>query len=130
MTDHHLGVREEGGKPVGFGRLAFAGSRLGWVRGHDAVVDDDGILRYCDDHTPADAEHDRPCAKCGLSASEPGGPDPCLGRLPGVRNACCGHGVQEPYIEFENGLFLLWIGRWQIVVPSGSRSHFSFEVGP
>lgn len=37
----------------------------------------------------------RPCAKCG--APDPGidEPDPCLGHLPGVWAACCGHGVTE-----------------------------------
>jgi hypothetical protein len=32
------------------------------------------------------------------------GPDPCLGKLPGVVAACCGHGEDEGYIWFENGL--------------------------
>lgn len=33
-------------------------------------------------------------------------PDPCLGTLPGVFAACCGHGdpKREPYILFVNGL--------------------------
>lgn len=29
--------------------------------------------------------------------------DPCLGKLPGVKNACCGHGLVDGYIQFENG---------------------------
>ena len=33
------------------------------------------------------------------------GVDPCMGRLPGVVNACCGHGEPaQAYIEFENGV--------------------------
>jgi hypothetical protein len=31
------------------------------------------------------------------------GPDPCLGKLPGVVSACCGHGLLQGYIVFENG---------------------------
>ena len=31
-------------------------------------------------------------------------PDPCFGMLPGVKNACCGHGEQVGYIAFENGI--------------------------
>jgi len=32
-------------------------------------------------------------------------PDPCLGYLPGVKFACCGHGESdEGYIKFENGI--------------------------
>jgi hypothetical protein len=36
------------------------------------------------------------------------GPDPCLGKLPGVVNACCGHGLQPGYVIFENGKTLLF----------------------
>jgi hypothetical protein len=48
----------------------------------------------------------RPCKKCGkrFQRSNAGEPDPCLGVLPGVDNACCGHGVRsEAYIQFTNG---------------------------
>ena len=48
----------------------------------------------------------RACVACGLKRTEAYGPDPCLGYLPGVRNACCGHGVQYGYIQFENGLVI------------------------
>lgn len=31
--------------------------------------------------------------------------DACLGLLPGVANACCGHGTRaESYIQFTNGV--------------------------
>lgn len=30
--------------------------------------------------------------------------DPCIGILPGVNGACCGHGVTDGYISFENGI--------------------------
>jgi len=32
--------------------------------------------------------------------------DPCLGILPGVSDACCGHGVEDGYISFKNGIVL------------------------
>jgi hypothetical protein len=32
--------------------------------------------------------------------------DHCLGKLPGVSHACCGHGVSEGYIAFENGIII------------------------
>jgi hypothetical protein len=32
------------------------------------------------------------------------GHDPCIADLPGVMNACCGHGVRAGYIMFENGI--------------------------
>lgn len=37
----------------------------------------------------------------------PDGHDPCLGELPGVKYACCGHGgsgQSRGYIYFENGV--------------------------
>lgn len=42
----------------------------------------------------------RACAYCGQEYDGSdgwGGPDPCLGLLPGVISACCGHGVNRPY---------------------------------
>ena len=45
----------------------------------------------------------KPCGKCGKLLPE-SGPDPCLGMLPGVRFACCGHGKERGYIMFANGL--------------------------
>jgi len=42
-----------------------------------------------------------PCKLCGKPRT-PEGHDACLGELPGVVGACCGHG-KEGYIEFENG---------------------------
>lgn len=33
------------------------------------------------------------CLRCHVWCAE--GPDPCLGYLPGVSHACCGHGVTE-----------------------------------
>lgn len=48
----------------------------------------------------------RPCKKCGCKMPEYG-PDPCLGNLPGVDNACCGHGKQDQaYIRFSNGTII------------------------
>lgn len=49
-------------------------------------------------------EESRPCAYCNLSAS-PEGHDPCIGTLPGVMNACCGHGdLSSAYVQFEEGV--------------------------
>lgn len=52
----------------------------------------------------------RTCAACGLTrelADTPtgdDGPDPCLGRLPGVMFACCGHGQRAyAYVAFSDG---------------------------
>jgi len=51
----------------------------------------------------ADTWKDRPCGKCKKFPTKEGH-DACLGTLPGVANACCGHGdVNESYVMFENG---------------------------
>lgn len=50
------------------------------------------------------------CPECGM-AREANGHDPCLGELPGVKFACCGHGGKGPclpYIYFENGVHISW----------------------
>jgi hypothetical protein len=47
----------------------------------------------------------RSCVSCGkYETSE--GHDACIANLPGVRNACCGHGVEKGYIQFEDGRVL------------------------
>lgn len=41
----------------------------------------------------------RTCGACGLTSDgsdDWGGPDPCLGLLPGIVSACCGHGTGAP----------------------------------
>ncbi len=54
----------------------------------------------------SDGAHVKPtltCTGCGLERML-GAPDPCIGYLPGVRYACCGHGRGDSYIYFENGV--------------------------
>ncbi len=48
---------------------------------------------------------DRPCARCGrppIAAEGQVGYDACLGHIPGAVSACCGHGVEGPYVLFED----------------------------
>jgi hypothetical protein len=45
------------------------------------------------------------CAACGQLPT-PEGHDACLGTLPGVRAACCGHGKSKGYVLFESGLLI------------------------
>ncbi len=45
----------------------------------------------------------RPCGHYNRE-STPEGHDACIGHLPGVMNACCGHGdLEEAYIQFPDG---------------------------
>lgn len=48
---------------------------------------------------------ERRCGFCGEQAT-PDGHDPCIANLPGVTNACCGHGIDEGYVQFENGVVI------------------------
>ncbi len=63
-----------------------------------------GAYLYCDTLKPtADTWLARPCGKCGLPFDE-NGHDACLGRLHGVMNACCGHGVtRDAYMQLDGG---------------------------
>ena len=48
----------------------------------------------------------RPCGYCNLS-NMPEGYDGCIGKIPNVTNACCGHGyISDAYIQFPNGTVL------------------------
>jgi len=41
------------------------------------------------------------CKKCGLKSVNRH--DPCIMNLPGVKYACCGHGVEDAYIALDSG---------------------------
>lgn len=77
------------------------------LRGHPVYFDGED-WRYQDDDSIASlGKHVRPCKKCGklFEGSNVGDPDPCLGNLPGVDNACCGHGDRKAsYIRFTSGV--------------------------
>lgn len=47
---------------------------------------------------------ERPCPKCNKLPIN--GHDACIVNLPGVKNACCGHGVKEGYIHFTNDVII------------------------
>lgn len=52
--------------------------------------------------------HDKICPMCGLRKTKDGH-DPCIPNLPGVKFACCGHGIRSGYIYFENGCIIDFI---------------------
>lgn len=72
-------------------------------RGYPIRWDDEG-WRYVDTgELIYGTWESRPCGHC-LRYPTPEGHDPCLGTLPGVRNACCGHGdAAQSYVQFDNG---------------------------
>lgn len=52
---------------------------------------------YADDKSPISVK--RPCVRCGRMPT-PEGYDACLGYIPNVKSACCGHGMGNPIMEF------------------------------
>lgn len=70
-----------------------------YTRGHEVYYDEAAdTWRYADNDQPA--TFDRPCTKCGEMPT-PEGYDACLGFIPGLVSACCGHGVEEPYVMWD-----------------------------
>jgi len=67
-------------------------------RGH-AVEIVNGVFVYSDSGELT-AGSKRPCGNCGISDTKDGH-DGCLGELPDVMNACCGHGdCKMAYIQY------------------------------
>lgn len=83
--------------------------------GHERYVDENGDRRFKDNDVSVGIGY-RPCAKCGEYPTEEGH-DACFGKegLGNVMNACCGHGKNEGYIQFDNGIRIsgkFTIERW------------------
>lgn len=72
-------------------------------RGYE-IYETQGVWYFSDTNEKvSETWETRPCGHCELfNTSE--GHDGCLGTLPGVMNACCGHGeVRHAYVQFSNG---------------------------
>ena len=76
------------------------------LRGHDIEMLN-GQYVFSDTKEPTfNNWQNRPCGHCGLSNTTEGH-DGCLGSLPGVMNACCGHGnINEAYVQFDDGVIV------------------------
>lgn len=79
--------------------------RLAFSRGHIIYATNIHAWKYADTDELYDPNNERPCIRCGRRATAEGH-DACLGTIPGVTNACCGHGVQDPYIQYPNGFMM------------------------
>jgi hypothetical protein len=72
-------------------------------RGHEIVLTDEHGWIYSDTGKPTLDDPARPCGYCDRP-NTPEGHDACLADLPGVINACCGHGEpRKSYIQFADG---------------------------
>jgi hypothetical protein len=76
------------------------------LRGYE-IEEKDGEFFYKDNgNSTAETWKERPCGHCGKHNTDKDH-DACLVELPGVLNACCGHGSRdESYIQFENGVIV------------------------
>ena len=75
-------------------------------RGHDIELASNGWIFTDTGEPTADTWQQRPCGHCGRH-NTPEGHDGCIGTLPGVMNACCGHGAtNEAYIQFPDGTII------------------------
>ena len=73
-----------------------------FCRGHEIVFVNDNWI-YSDTKENVRDNRDRSCGNCGKPITIEGH-DGCLGNLPSVINACCGHGeIKNAYICFANG---------------------------
>jgi hypothetical protein len=62
-----------------------------WLKGH--IIYFDSIdWRFKDNNKKI---YKRPCIKCGGKSEH----DDCLGVIPNVTSACCGHGVTKKFIK-------------------------------
>ena len=58
---------------------------------------------YQKDNKLVSEDSRRKCGHCGESETKEGH-DGCIGKIPDVMNACCGHGsIGEAYIQYNNG---------------------------
>lgn len=72
------------------------------IGGHKIFFDaQDDVWKYSDTKEPI-VSNTRPCVRCGNPPTELGH-DHCLRNLGRVTNACCGHGTQMGYIQFDDG---------------------------
>ena len=72
-------------------------------RGHE-IQEKNGIWFYCNNNIPVESIKNISCGYCNKPNTKEGH-DACLGELPGLMNACCGHGnIDEMYIQFLNGI--------------------------
>ena len=65
--------------------------------------------------------HPASCRRC-RRVQVPGEPDPCLGYIPGVVHACCGHSIPHPTEEMGGGAY--------VVVAPGYRPNTSCATIP
>ncbi len=88
-------------------------SKVSTFRGHRIHKEDEEWFFSDTNELVSTSWKSRPCGYCNI-ANTSEGYDGCIGPLPGVMNACCGHGESNlAYIQFTVGLTLRgFMARW------------------
>lgn len=74
-----------------------------YLRGHKIEFINNEFIYSDNKESTINTHKDRPCGNCGQHETKEGH-DACLGTLPGLMNACCGHGVEsEAYVQLLDG---------------------------
>lgn len=82
-------------KKADFGTRSFS-------RGHSIVQQPNSSVWVFEDNLEP-CYHQRACIKCKIMAT-PFEADPCIGMLPDVKFACCGHGIKgKDYVLMNSG---------------------------
>ena len=78
----------------------------GFVRGHKVFYDEKAkVWLYQEDKSDVSIINEKPCKKCGRLPTN-NGADYCLRELEQtdfIVSACCGHGVEQGYIQLADG---------------------------
>ncbi len=79
----------------------------GWEAYYNRLLDGKKIICWMDTHENI-YDFPRPCKVCKKFNIEDGREsyDACIGKLPGVVAACCGHGTKDGYIYFDNDVVI------------------------
>lgn len=78
------------------------------VYGYGAYWNDkDYCWRFSDNEEIVDCctKQKRTCKKCGLRPTKDGY-DACVGFIPNAISACCGHGIEQPFIMYDDKTIL------------------------
>jgi hypothetical protein len=77
--------------------------KRGYLRGNPIIWRDGEYVYEDTGERTVDGWETRPCGHCGKPFTAEGH-DGCLGTLPFLMNACCGHGIRrEAYVQFWGG---------------------------
>lgn len=87
------------------GHLIYLYNSTEDLQNHRYDATEENPWRYADNDEIyiSDGKHERPCKRCGKMCTEEGH-DACLGTIPGVYSACCGHGVGDPFVMTDGGI--------------------------